>query len=59
MSYVGTGTIIYQVDRDGDKHEIIIAGRDAYSLATFLRESGVMADPDETKFQQIQITKAL
>jgi hypothetical protein len=58
-AYTGTGTIIYCTDRDGDKHEIVIAGLDAFSLATFLRESGVMADPDESKFQKIQITKAL
>jgi hypothetical protein len=58
-AYTGTGTIIYCTDKDGDKHEIVITGKDAFSLATFLRESGVMAEPDEKKFQKIQITKAL
>jgi hypothetical protein len=59
QSYIGTGTVIWHEDRDGDKHEIIICGKDAYALAAMLKDSGVMMKPDESKFQSIQITKTL
>jgi hypothetical protein len=56
-SYIGTGTVIYFIDKDGDKHEVIVCAKDAFSLGTFLRESAIMTEPDESKFQDIQIIK--
>jgi hypothetical protein len=59
QSYVGTGTVFWHIDKDGDKHEIIICAKDEYALATMLKDSNLMFNPNASKFQSIQITKAL
>jgi hypothetical protein len=59
QSYIGIGTVFWHIDRDGDKHEVIICAKDEYALATMLKDSALMTDPDASKFQSIQITKAL
>jgi hypothetical protein len=55
-SYQGTATIITFVEDDGDKHEIIIAAHDDYSLEVFIKALYPSIKPDQSKFQQAIIT---
>jgi hypothetical protein len=59
QSYIGTGIVFWHIDKEGDKHEIIICAKDRYALSTMLKDAALMVEPIESKFQLIQITKAL
>jgi hypothetical protein len=59
QSYIGIGTVIWHEDKDGDKHEVIICAKDEYALATMLKDSNLKFAPHASKFQLIQVTKAI